>query len=271
MKRISILFVIVLSLLFYVAPLQAQIFKQSSMNSRQIPNNPNYDNAKLHWGFVLAPFTQRMYFSYIPKVDYTNIIYKGDNLPVDIPAPEATLNSLTHRSHTAFSVGLVGSYRLAEYFDLRFVPSMAFGSRDLIYDFAYVTAAGAAKTHEITKTISSTIIDFPILLKYKSKRIHNMRAYIIGGGKYSLDLAYKQPKQEDAKTDNEIIRLNPHTFSFELGAGMDFYAFFFKFGIEAKMAYSLNNILKYDAPSHAYFNGIDRLNSKVFQLSLTFE
>ena len=55
----------------------------------------------------------------------------------------------------------------------------------------------------------------------------------------------------------------------ELGAGFDFYTTFFKFGIELKMSYGLNDILKREG--NIYTGAVDRLNSKLFLLSFTFE
>ena len=37
--------------------------------------------------------------------------------------------------------------------------------------------------------MESTLLDFPIYIKYKSERYNNFRSYVLFGIKYSLDIA----------------------------------------------------------------------------------
>jgi hypothetical protein len=91
---------------------------------------------------------------------------------------------------------------------------------------------------------------------------------MIGGFKYTLDLA----SQKDARNTvpgQEVIKLNNQDFGYEAGAGIDFFLPYFKFGIELKMAMGMRNLLVRDQTIYA--QALDRLNSKVFLISLTFE
>ena len=78
---------------------------------------------------------------------------------------------------------------------------------------------------------------------------------------------YIEKKKEE--NNNIYVALNRSDLYGELGAGFDFYTTFFKFGIELKMSYGLSDILKREG--NIYTGAVDRLNSKLFLLSFTFE
>ena len=65
------------------------------------------------------------------------------------------------------------------------------------------------------------------------------------------------------------VKLNRHDVYYEIGVGFDFYFEWFKFGTELKMSYGMLDILKRE--NNIYTDGIDKLKSKIFQLSFTFE
>ena len=120
---------------------------------------------------------------------------------------------------------------------------------------------------DIQKSISSTIVEIPLEFRYKSRRLNNFRAYVLGGMKYSLDLASQ--KKGKGNTGNTTVKLHRNDFSLEAGAGIEFYTTYFKFGVEAKMGYGFRNlVLKED---NLYSGSIDQLRSKIFLLSFTFE
>ena len=65
------------------------------------------------------------------------------------------------------------------------------------------------------------------------------------------------------------MRLKRNDYTYELGTGFDFYLDFFKFGVELKMDYGMRDLLQRDKT--VYTNSIDKLSSKMFLLSFTFE
>jgi hypothetical protein len=66
-----------------------------------------------------------------------------------------------------------------------------------------------------------------------------------------------------------VVKLYKHDFGYEAGAGLDFFLPYFKFGIELKMSLGLRNLLVPDNTIYAL--SLDRLRSKVFLISFTFE
>jgi hypothetical protein len=120
---------------------------------------------------------------------------------------------------------------------------------------------------DVKKNIGSVFIDFPLYIKYKSKRQNNKLAYVLAGAQYSLDIASNARKQD--LTGQTVVKLTKNDFYALAGCGFDFYNPWFKLGIELKMAYGLFDMLKRD--DTIYTQGIDKLKSKIFLLSFTFE
>ncbi len=135
------------------------------------------------------------------------------------------------------NIHAIANLRLAENFDLRALPGISFGERFMYY-------VGLSDTINYPEgsnyKAESSYLEFPLLLKYKSKRLNNFRPYLIAGGNMRYDLAIK--KEYDI--DDQLIMLNPFNVYGEIGFGMDFYLTYFKFGTEIKYSFGLTNILR---------------------------
>lgn len=210
-------------------------------------NLENYYNEPLHFGFTLG-------------VNRANFIIH----PVDHFERLDTLKRVQSTPKFGFNLGIVSELRLHKYITLRFIPNLSFAERNLQFYFE------GHDTITRTKTIESTFLNFPLDLKLRSKRVNNFGAYILGGGGYSLDLASKRKTVNSSTNINEqIVKLKRDDFSYEMGAGAEFYLEYFKFAIEAKLSVGITNLLIKD--NTIYSNSIDKLNSKVFLISITFE
>jgi len=174
--------------------------------------------------------------------------------------------SVTSTPTPGFSVGILANLRLGKYADMRLIPALSFGERHLNYNILRYRN-GEPLFVEIRKSITSTIIEIPLEFRYKSKRLNNFRAYVLGGLKYSIDLASQKKGKNNNNTSN--VKLNRNDFSLEAGVGTEFYTTYFKFGVEAKMGYGFRNLIIPE--DHIYSGSIESLRSKVFLLSFTFE
>ncbi len=229
----------------------------------RIANLPRYDMKKYHFGFVLA--MNQMLFSLEPSSDINKIVYTSIQVP-DVNTDSSMLYAIKADPTLGFTIGIVSNLRLAKYFDLRFIPSLAFGERELEYSIlAYNNSE--SDLINIIKKIPSTYVELPLEFKFKSQRINNTRAYVLTGVKYCIDLASQLKKREN--NENIIIKLKKDDINFEVGVGFDFYTMYFKFGTEIKMSYGINDLIKKE--NNIYTNGIENLSSKIFQLSFTFE
>ncbi len=213
---------------------------------RRVLNLPNYDKQTIHFGFLLGVNS----FNFIPTpikdlrdVDSVLVIQPG--------------------SGSGFSLGIISNLHMGDNFDLRFMPTLSFGERKLNYKINLLAQDSVISRD---KRVESTFLEFPLLLKFKSARLNNGRAYLIGGVKPVIDLA-SQDKVDDK--GEKILKLKRNDINYEIGFGFDFYSQYFKFTPEFKMSYGLKNLLVQD--NNLYTLGLQSIHSKAFYLSFTFE
>lgn len=212
-----------------------------------VPNLLKYDRQLLHFGFLIG--YNQFNFQINPKSDLSEY----DSLMV-----------VNTAALSGFNLGIVTNLRLGKYFDLRFIPGLAFGDRMVNYTILYPNGAQLVTR----KNVESVYLDLPLLIKFKSSRMHNVRAYVITGMQYSLDLISAAKKK--AKSKNEIVlKLYPNDFQAQVGVGVDFYLTYFKFSTELKMSFGINNLLVKE--ENLYSHSIHSLKSKILQISFLFE
>ena len=245
-------------------------FVQSNVKAQgAILNLQGYNEQPYHFGFILG--MNIMNFSIKPIDNLGQYKWSKSQVP-DLPnADFYRVLAVTASASPGFSVGILGNLRVMKFLDLRFIPSLSFGSRTLDYSIQATGMAGAPagvdSAFVVHKKVNSTYLTFPLLLKYRSWRKDNYSAYFIGGINYSIDLAAIKKTKEDVGTGDIILRTKD--IGAEIGAGFDFYNAYFKLGIEAKMIFGLSNLMVND--NTIYSGSIQQLHSKIFMLSFTFE
>ncbi len=257
---------IVLLLTVLAIPAQAQ--------RRVIHYLPKYEQEPYHFGFLLA--YNQMSYTIKTVANYQNLPQPANSWPNGNYSISNTQNIYVYNVETTqtpgFTVGIIGSKLLGRYFDLRFIPSLSFSERRLRYNLAIEDINGNMEYKEFTKSIGTTFVEFPLNIKYRSKRYNNIGAYVFGGFNPKLDLASQKDNKETDAYGNEFIN-NLVTKRFdiagELGAGFDIYNQWFKMGIEVKMSFGLLDIVKSEA--FIYTAPIDQLRNKLFQVSFLFE
>lgn len=227
-----------------------------------VKNLTTFDDKRLHFGFSLGINTLDFNIANYPTIG-ENPKFVPETLPngrqiVGTDIIRADISKLT----PGFTVGIVTNLRLTESLDLRFLPGMSFGERKLTYNIPVVSTTGPSDYF----SIKSTFLDFPLLIKYKAKRMNNQRPYLIGGVAYRIDIS---------KTGVEdLVRLKPFSSSIETGMGWDTYLQFFRLSTELKFSFGLNNLVDNGpkAPEpQVYTNALSRLASNMFILSFHFE
>ncbi|MBK9424728.1 MAG: PorT family protein [Bacteroidetes bacterium] len=229
---------------FVLLSLLISIPLPSLSQERKVENLPKYDKQKIHFGFLLGINTTDFTIRRIGNFNSLDSLYIVESAP-----------------QTGFNLGIIGNLRLGEHFDLRFVPDLAFSQRNLDYTF-YENG----KLVVTTKEIESSFLEFPLELKFKSRRINNYRGYVIAGIKYSIDMV-SQAKVENV--DKDFVKLKRKDYGYSIGMGFDFYLERFKFAPEIKMYHGLNNLLV-DDPK-IFSSSLSSLKSKIFLVSFTFE
>ncbi len=256
MKKIPLYRIVLLVLIMAFAT-------NSFSQQNKVLNLQSYDQQPYHFGFILA--ANEMSFSVKTVDNLQSIKWTTDQSP-DIFADSLYVYEVTSQGTPGFSIGILGNLRLNKSVDLRFVPTLSFGERLLNYNIlAYEN--GDSSFIDVEKSITSTMIEFPLFIKYRSKRHNNFAAYVTAGIKYTLDLASQ--KKDDNNLNDITVKINKHDIMGQIGVGFDFYTNYFKFGTEISMGYGVNNMIKHEG--NLYTDSIERLNSKIFLLSFTFE
>jgi hypothetical protein len=219
----------------------------NSFAQKQKPKNESwYDDKTLHFGFSLGFNT----------MDF-NITPSRENMNVDSLYPEVSI------LNPGINIQIVTNFRPARYFDLRFLPGVSFGQRNVRFYKNRVP-------ENEKQRLESSFLEFPLLLKYKGDRLNNVRPYVIGGLNYRYDLAAK--KEYDAEKP-VYLRLRRSDLYYELGTGMDFYLPYFKLSVELKMSNGLRDVLVHDpATGHAqYSKAIEKMKSQIWIVAFHFE
>lgn len=224
-------------------------------------NRGHMDHLPYHFGFSLG--FNRMDFALKPveSIYELNLDYREDGTG-------GPLETVLPRSDNGFHIGIISNLKLTPMLDLRFVPTLAFGDRYIVYE--YQRNGPGNSTGRISQQFEATFIDFPVHLKYKSVRINNSRAYVLAGLKFSTDLSSNQYKDEG---DEGVIyaRTAKNDFHYEMGVGFDHYFPFFKFSTEIKTSFGLRNLILPGESNPIFTNSIDRLNSRVIMISFLFQ
>ncbi len=229
--------------------------------TEKVMNLPKFDLDPYHFGFILG--LNQMFFAINPVADFQKL---GRLSTPGLIYDSAYLLSVESNPTTGFVIGIVSNLRLGNRFDLRFIPSLSFGEREMVYKIAANNRTDIPDELP-PKKVQSTFVEFPLYIRYKGKRINNVMPYILGGGKYAIDLA-SNAKNKGSATDYAVTLLHNDLYG-ELGVGFDFYTEWFKFGTEVKMSYGLRDILKHD--NTIFTKGIETMKSRLFQLTFTFE
>ena len=206
-------------------------------------NLPDYDEHKLHYGFFLGIHSSKY------RIQYHDVYAT--------PAFD-TLHSVIPGNLAGFKLGFVVNFHLLQYLDFRILPTVAFYENDLTYRFTNLT--------ELRHVKDATIVEIPLLLKYKSQRRGNYAMYLVGGIKPSFE-AVGRGQREDT---SDKLDLKKTQVSIEVGAGFDMYYPLFKFSPEIRYSYGLRNML--DEGSNSQFNApLKKVTTHNITLYISFE
>lgn len=236
----------VLTLLLVTSTFQAQNkwFTRERLANDGTGGRGSIDNKLISWGYFMG------FNSYDFKFDYKNDLGEEET---DIEVERTS----------GFNVGLVGDLRLHKYVNLRFEPGLYFTQRDL-------TFPGLSAPKDYLREVKSTYIHLPLLVKLSTKRLNNVKPFVIGGVSTSINLSSNEKNPEDNSEGR--FRMKNNAMYYELGFGIDFYMYYFKFTPSIRGVFGLNNELVADEdPNSPWTGNIDRLSTRGIFVNLTFQ
>lgn len=163
-------------------------------------------------------------------------------------------------SGPGFNLGIVSNLKVGQYFDFRFLPTLSFAERNVQY------SATNEDRRPYTRKVESVFVELPFHVRYKSAPYKDKRVFIITGVKYTFDVASdSRTRQKD-----ELVRIAPTDFAFEIGAGVQFFFPYFIFSPEFKVSQGLGNVLIFNE-NLDQSTVIEKIISRTFTVSLHFE
>jgi len=217
-----------------------------SAQKQKPKNSSTYDDKPLHFGFSMGVNTMDF------KIRPSSVAFNTDGLIPEIVTLKPGIN-----------IQVVIDYRPLRYADVRFLPGVSFGQRNINFYKDGLLVNDQQK-------LESSFLEFPLILKTKGMRMNNTRPFLLGGLNFRYDLAGKKEYDDEKPV---YLRLRRADVYYELGAGLDFYLPFFKLTIEAKMSNGMRDVLVHEpAPGYPqYCNAIESLKSQMWVIAFHFE
>ena len=235
------LFILFISILLLPAEGHAQLFTK-----KKVINNENFDKPQLSWGYYLG----------MNNYDY-NFDYTSDTYDIQ-----------TEKSF-GFNVGLIGNFRISDFFDIRFEPGLVMSNRNLIFNPVQFGETEFNQNLHL-REIKSTYIHFPILLKISSKRVNNFKPFLLAGVSTALNLSSKENNVDDNSLGQ--FRTKKNVFFYELGFGIDLYLEWFKFSPSIRGIFAISDEHVDDNdPLSPWTSNIEFMKTRGILINFTFQ
>lgn len=206
-------------------------------------NNPYYDEKrKISYGFLIGLHTT----SY--QIKYSDAFVT--------PAWD-TLHSVVPEWKPGFSLGFIVNYRAHEFVDFRITPKVAF------YEHALNYRNTTGQSERVL--IETTMVEFPMLVKYKSMRRGNIRMYMIGGVKPGIEASGKK----DLENVTGTLDVASFNLNLDAGIGFDLYFPLFKFSPEIRFSRGILNQL--DDRQNNYGQHLKWINTNTVTVYMVFQ
>ncbi len=166
----------------------------------------------------------------------------------------------------SFALGLLATLHPFDRWEFRLNPQLNLGiSRSFTY---HLNPPNPASDEEIIekRNVQSTVISFPLSVKFNSDRIQNFRVYMMGGGQFDLDLA----SNASARNADELLKLKKFDYGVHCGIGFNFFLPFVTVSPEIKFVWGMSD-LHSRSPNLKFSSTLDKLQSRMIMFSLHLE
>ncbi len=218
---------------------------QSHAQQRSLQHRPYADQQLFHLGFSVGFHTQDLILT---QSGYRN--EQGEVWFSEIPAYTP-----------GFTVGMIGDLYLSRHMNLRILPTLNLGGKDLLF-------REQDSGDEYATSLRNNYLTLPLHLKLSGFRINNHKPYFLLGGYGSIELASKK---------NRAVLLKPFDSGVEIGAGCSFYLPLFTLSPELKFSFGLADLLETDRSDlkeeelMKYTRSLTKATQRMITLSFHFE
>jgi len=205
-------------------------------------NLPNYTEKFLHYGFGMGLHTSRY------TLQYSDAFATPD---LD------SLHSIVPEGMGGFKIGFISNFRLFQYLDFRPLITIGFYENKLLYR--------SVTGNTLEELLDATLIEVPLLFKYRSVRRDNVAMYLVGGVTPTLEARGKDDKADS----RERLQTRSSMIALEAGVGFDLYYPLFKFSPEIRYSWGITNLLTDE--TNKFNAGLKRLTPHNISFYITFE
>lgn len=169
-----------------------------------------------------------------------------------------------------FSLGFLATVRLNDQLNVLFTPKVGFYEFRTDVNFFEPNPGNGNTNNEITfrrETYinEATMVEFPLIFKYKSQRFNNTRMFFTGGG----SAMFRTKDQEEANIEDLVT--TGRDFTVDFGMGFDLYFKFFKFSPEVRFSHGLLDVYVPEESNPAFRDAISQIRRKSITLYLNFQ
>lgn len=228
--------------LLSVAFANAQLFSKE-----RIKNIENFDKKRLSYGYILG----------FNSLDY-NFDYNTNQKDIQV------------KRSLGFNVGLLGNLRINEFIDLRLEPTVNFTTRTLEYDPSYFANQDEVTDADLEREVKATYIHVPLLVKLSTRRVNNIKPFIVGGISTALNLSSNEDNPED--NSNGQFRAKKNVLFYEFGLGIDLYLHWFKFTPSIRGVFAINDEIVQDKdPNSPWTSNVKSMKTRGIFINFTFQ
>jgi hypothetical protein len=224
--------------------------------TERVEYKPTFDRKLIHYGFYLGinqnDFKLNFTDKQIPNPDFPGSFYDKPNVTVVV--------------NGGFNVGLIADLRLHKNLNLRLEPGLVSNTKTIVFNHL----KNSSIPQDSIREIGSSYVHVPFVFKFSTDRYKNIRPYILGGVSYDYNLSSNEKNQEDNSAGE--FRMKTHNFMYEIGVGVDFYLYYFKFSPSIRGVFAMNNEIKNDNDLNSRWTApINFMGTRGVFLNFSFE
>lgn len=218
-------------------------------------NPSGSDNQPLSYGFFLAAHNSSLRIKYSDNFLNPNYPLLGD------------VRAIMPSFSPGFALGFLVTARLHDQVNLMFTPKVGFYEyrtelQLFTNDPNAINGIGISTVPLLTE---ETLVEMPLLFKYKSQRFNNTRMFFIGG----VNGQFRTKNQEEANEDP--IALKGTDLALEMGLGFDLYFRYFKFSPEIRFSHGMMNLHQEGYSDNRMAGAISDIRRKSITVYLNFQ
>lgn len=224
-----------------IPPVLALLMHLSAQAQEEKMNNPEHDDKPYYFGITMG-FNAAQF-----RLAQSSYFIEND-----------TIMNITPLWKPGIQLGIMGNLKLSSFIDVRTIPSFMLREKGLRFNIG--------KDSVRTNSFESVLFSMPFEFKFKSDRMTNFRFYVCAGGKLDYDFN----SNARSRRADEVVRIKPFDYGYNLGLGFEFYYPNFIFSPEIKVSNGLGNSLKRNADEPTN-KAIDRITTRMIIISFHIE